>query len=151
MSRLRMLLFVTVGVCLTATGLVAQSAAPALSVKDAWVRATAAGRVQTGGFMVIENTSATPRKLVSASADVASPVELHEMKQENGMMRMSPVKDLTVPAKGVLELKPGSFHLMLFGLKTPLTAGQTINLTLVFDDGTKVPVKAEVRAPGEQW
>lgn len=151
MSRIRLALFAVLGLSLLTLDLAAQASAPALVVRDAWVRATAAGRVQTGGFMVIENTSATPRTLVSASADVASPVELHEMKQENGMMRMSPVKDLTVPAKGVLELKPGSFHLMLFGLKAPLTAGQTINITLVFDDGTKVPVKAEVRAPGGQW
>lgn len=149
MCRVRASLLSAVGICVLSVGVLAQSAAPALSVRDAWVRATPAGRQMTGAFMVIDNTSSTPRALVSVTADVASPVELHEMKQDGGMMRMSPVKQIDVPARGRVELKPGSFHLMLFGLKAPLTAGQTVNVTLVFDDGTKLPVKAEVRAPGE--
>ncbi|GMV23094.1 MAG: hypothetical protein AMXMBFR57_30430 [Acidimicrobiia bacterium] len=134
------------GLVLSGHSLLAQ--APALTVRDAWVRATMPGREMTGAFMIVENSGASPRALVAATADVASPVELHEMKREGDMMRMSPVKKIDVPARGSVELRPGSFHLMLFGLKAPLTAGQTVALTLEFDDGTKIPVKATVRAPG---
>lgn len=152
MSRSRVVLLFLLFAGLVPTGAWAQVPAPStLSVRDAWVRATMAGRQVTGGFLVIENTGAAPRALVSASADVAAPVELHEMKRDGAMMRMSPVKQIEVPAGGRVELKPGSFHLMLYGLKVPLTAGQTATLTLLFDDGTKLVVNAQVRVPGGTW
>jgi copper(I)-binding protein len=66
------------------------------------------------------------------------------------MMRMSPVKRLEVPAHGTLELKPGSFHVMLFDIKTRPAAGDSVRLTLTFDDGTTVTTDATVRKPGER-
>lgn len=121
--------------------------APALTAHDAWVREPMGGRNMTGAFVVVENSSATPRAIVSAATDAAEKVELHEMKNEGGMMKMSPVKQIAVPAHGKAELKPGSFHVMLFGVKGKPAAGDTIDLTLTFDDGTKITTKAAVRKP----
>lgn len=121
--------------------------APALTAHDAWVREPMGGRNMTGAFVVVENTSATPRAIVSAATDAADKVELHEMKNEGGMMKMSPVTKIAVPAHGKVELKPGSFHVMLFGVKGKPAAGDTIDLTLTFDDGTKLTTKAAVRKP----
>jgi len=69
------------------------------------------------------------------------------MKNEGGMMRMSPVKQIDVPAYGKVELKPGSFHVMLFGIKGKPAAGDSIDLSLTFDDGTKATTEATVRKP----
>ena len=96
-------------------------------------------------FATVENTSAAKRAIVSATTDIAEKVELHEMKISDSMMRMSPVKQIEVPAHGKAELKPGGLHIMLFGLKKSPMAGETVNLTLTLDDGTKVPVAAQVR------
>ena len=85
------------------------------------------------------------RVRVSASSDAAGKVELHEMKNVNGMMSMSPVKQIDVPAHGKTELKPGGLHIMLFDLKKRPAPGDTLALTLTFDDGTKVPVTATIR------
>ncbi len=120
---------------------------PALTAHDAWVREPMGGRNMTGVFVVVENAGATPRAIVAAATDIAEKVELHEMKNDGGMMRMSPVKQIDVPAHGKAELKPGSFHVMLFGLKGKPVAGDTVNLTLTFDDGTKLTTKAAVRKP----
>jgi periplasmic copper chaperone A len=133
------------GAFVAATPALAQT--PVLTAHDAWAREPMGGRNMTGVFVVVENAGATPRAIVSASTDAADKVELHEMKNEGGMMRMSPVKQIDVPAKGKVELKPGSFHVMLFGIKGKPAAGDTMQLTLTFDDGTKLTTPAQFRRP----
>lgn len=131
------------GLLFVAGGAEAQTAT--LTVHDAWVREPMGGRTMTGVFAVVENSGSSPRAIVAAATDAAEKVELHEMKNQGGMMRMSPVKQIEVPAHGKTELKPGSFHVMLFGVKGKPAAGDTINLTLTFDDGSTVTTTAAVR------
>lgn len=133
---------------LLATSSLAGAQTPTVTVHDAWVREPMGGRNMTGAFAIVENSGATPRAVVAASSDVSDTVELHEMKNENGMMRMSPVKQFDIPARGRLELKPGSFHVMLFDMKKKLADGDRITLTLTLDDGSKVETEAQVRKPG---
>lgn len=123
------------------------SAQSSLTVTDPWMRQPMAAAQQTGAFLVIENKTAEKRQLVSASSPVADKVELHTMSMNGGMMKMTQVKAIDVPANGKAELKPGSFHIMLFGLKTRPEDGATVDLTLTFDNGQSVPVKAVVRKP----
>ncbi len=145
--------------------------APALSVRDAWVRATVgamagadqgamgdmgshsmgaeetSGRV-TGAFMVIENGGDTPDQLVGAtvSPEIAGAVEIHETTvDENDVMRMRPVEAIGVPARGSLELKPGGYHMMLLDVQRDLNPGDTVTLTLTFASGTTLDVTATVR------
>lgn len=127
-----------------APGLGAQ--ASAVSVTNAWVREVPAGRKTTAVFLVLENSGPTERAVVSGSTVVADTLELHEMKREGGMMAMSPVQRIAVPAKGSVELRPGGLHLMLFGVRQPLAAGDTVPLRLVLDDGSRIEVRAEVRS-----
>ncbi len=148
LHRVRPALFVVqllVGVLLLTPHTHAQSSS--LSAHDAWVREPMGGRNMTGVFVVVENAGGTPRAIVSAATDAAEKVELHEMKNEGGMMRMSPVSQIPVPAHGKVELKPGSFHVMLFGIKGKPAPGDAIDLTLTFDDGSKITTKAAVRRP----
>ena len=58
---------------------------------------------------------------------------------------MQPVARLEIPAGGSVELKPGSYHIMLIGLKQDLKAGDTIEITLTFEKAGEVKVTAEVR------
>lgn len=132
---------------LAATG-VLHAQTSTVTVHDAWVREPMGSRNMTGAFAIVENTGATPRAIVAASADISDKVELHEMKNEGGMMRMSPVPRIDVPAHGRLELKPGSFHVMLFDVKKKIADGEKISLTFTFDDGSKVTTEAQVRKAG---
>ena len=134
---------VAAGICLGTSGALAQSTT--LAVHDAWVREPVGGRAMTAAFAVVENTGPVTRAIVSATADVAEKVELHEMKMVDAMMRMSPVKQIDVPAGGKVELRPGGLHLMLFGLRNTPKVGDDVRLTLTFDDGTTVAVTAAVR------
>jgi periplasmic copper chaperone A len=47
-------------------------------------------------------------------------------------------------------LKPGSYHVMLIGLKKPLKAGETIPLTLDFEKAGKVSLTVPIRAMGAE-
>ena len=116
--------------------------------RDAWVREAVGARKVTGAFLVLENSGSTVRSVVSGTADVAETLELHEMVRDGTMMKMSPVKSIEIPAGGRTELKPGGLHLMLFGLKRPLVAGDSIHVTLILDDGSSLMVTAGVRKPG---
>lgn len=68
-------------------------------------------------------------------------------KESGGMMMMSPAAKIEVPAKGKATLAPNGYHLMLFGLKSKLSDGGKVALTLKLDDGSTVPVTASVRRP----
>lgn len=118
-----------------------------LTVSDPWMRQPMAAAQQTGAFLVIENRTTEKRQLVSASSPVADKVELHTMSMDGGMMKMTQVKAIDVPANGRAELRPGSFHIMLFGLKSRPEDGASVDLTLTFDNGQTLPVKAVVRKP----
>ena len=101
----------------------ARAAGP-ISVESAWTRATAAAQSVGGGFMTIVNAGKADDRLVSASSPVAAEVQIHDMKMEEGVMRMRQLTGgLGVPAGARVELKPRSLHLMFMQLKAPLVAG----------------------------
>jgi periplasmic copper chaperone A len=55
------------------------------------------------------------------------------------------VAKVEVAAGARVEIKPGSYHLMLIGLKRTLTPGQTIDLTLRFERAGALTTRATVR------
>lgn len=105
----------------------------ALSLSGAWTRGTPAGADVGGGFVTITNNGDTADTLKSASFAGANAVEIHEMAMKDGTMIMRQLKDgLEIPAHGTVALKPGSYHMMLMGLKAPLKPGDRIEVTLSF-------------------
>ena len=61
-----------------------------------------------------------------------------------GMMTMSPVDQIEVPAGGTAVLEPGGFHIMLLDLVEPLAVGTTIELTLTFEQAGEVVLTVDV-------
>lgn len=134
-------LFIASLITLTATAW----AQTTVKVDDAWVRGTVATQKATGAFMRL--TPSANARLVSAQSPVAGVVEIHEMAMENDVMKMRQVPGLDLAAGRTLELKPGGYHVMLMDLKQPLKAGDSVPLTLVFEDDAKKRFTQEVKAP----
>lgn len=132
---------------LAAVAIFSSTAQAEVNVKDSWVRGTVAGQSATGAFM--ELNSSEDATLLGASSPVAGVVEVHEMTMENGVMKMRALPKLSLPAGKSVTLKPGSYHIMLMGLKQPLKKGETVPLTLKVEGKDRklstVEVKAEVR------
>ena len=96
-------------------------------------------------YVTLNNTGSQADALVSAASEVARVVELHEVKQESGVMKMRPVTSIPLPAGGTVELKPGGYHLMLLDLKHDLKAAEKVPVTLRFEHGGELRIEAAVR------
>lgn len=116
-----------------------------LEIVDAYARAVPPSASNSAAFMLIRNHGDEDRHLVAAESDVSNVTELHNHINDNGVMRMRQVPQITVPAKGAVELKPGSFHVMLIGLKQPLKEGDPVQVQLTFDDDSQqmIAIKAK--------
>jgi copper(I)-binding protein len=120
-----------------------------ITVEQPWSRATPMGAKTGAVYMTLNNKSGTPDRLTGASSDVADKLQIHEMKVENGVMQMREIPGgLPIPAGGSVVLKPGSYHVMLIGLKKPLTAGAKFPLTLTFEKAGNISVTVPVQAMG---
>ena len=130
---------------LVVVSLSALAADAALSIDDPYVRLIPPGTTTTGAFMTIRNAGNTDRKLIKADSPVSDKVQLHTHMNENGVMKMREVPSIDIKANSQAELKPGSYHVMLIDLTTQLKEGDSVPLTLHFDDGSSQQVAAPVR------
>ncbi len=122
-----------------------------IAVTQSWARETAPGQVNGGGFLTIKNNADQPDRLVSATSPASASVQLHTMTMDGGIMRMRELPDgIPVPAKSVVELKPGGLHIMFIGLKGSFKPGQTVRLALRFEKAGTVNVSLPVRPVGAQ-
>ena len=84
-------------------------------------------------------------QLVSANSPAANVVETHETVAENGVMKMIPMPEgYTVPAGEAVVLTPGGKHIMLIDLVNPLAPGDTVDLTVNFDNGESMELTVPV-------
>lgn len=124
-----------------------RTAADQITAADPYVRLLPPQQPNTAAFVALKNADAKDHKLVKAESSVARTVELHEHVHEGGVMKMRPVKDITLKAHDTTTLQPGGYHIMLLGLKQALRADQKVPLTLTFEDGTTLKLEAPVRKP----
>jgi hypothetical protein len=135
-----------------------------VAVQEPWVRAaiiTSGGEMDesemsegdhamgsgsnSAAYMTLVNESDTPDALIRASTDAAETVELHTVVMEDGVMMMRPVSQIDLPASGEAELRPGGLHVMLLGITDDLEEGETVDLTLTFENAGEMNISAPVR------
>ncbi len=120
-----------------------------IAIEQPWARATPAGAKTAAVYMTINNKSGAGDRLTGTSSDVADKLQIHEMKVEDGVMKMRELPGgLPIPADGSVTLQPGGYHVMLIGLKKPLTAGETFLLTLSFEKAGNISITVPVQAMG---
>ena len=119
-----------------------------IAIDKAWARATPKGADTGVGYLVVHNNGATPDTLSGGTADFAG-VEIHEMKIDNGVMKMrKPTNGLAIPAHGTVRLAPGGYHIMFTHLSKPLVKGETVKATLDFEHAGPVAVEFPVQGIG---
>jgi periplasmic copper chaperone A len=153
LTRLGGLLLATLVVASVAAA--CSSGSASIVVSDPWARASSAMASAGAAYLTIENTGSAADALIGASSPAATTVEVHETvvmgspapgaSGDSGMMGMQPVKRLEIPAGGSVELKPGSYHIMLIGLKQDLKVGDSIEITLTFEKVGEIKATASVR------
>lgn len=118
----------------------AQTKVGNLQIVKPMVRATLPGQSMSSGYLTIENKGSTADRLIAATFSKAKEVQIHEMKMDGDKMMMRQVTGLDVPANGMLELKPGGYHLMLIGLDGAIKEGEQVKINLQFEKAGKVEV-----------
>jgi copper(I)-binding protein len=142
------------------------SAAPAASAEtgaggsitaaDAWARAMAPGTTTSAVYVKLTNGTGIDDALVSVSTPATPTAEIHEVSlvsaapaessgMGGGMMGMHPIEKLPLPAGATVELKPGSFHVMLIDVPEPLKDGSTIEITLTFEKAPPITLTVPVK------
>jgi copper(I)-binding protein len=124
--------------------LFAGSAGAQVTVTEPWVRGVVESQKATGLFMKL--ASKDGGTLVAAASPLAGIVEIHEMKMDGNVMKMRAIAGLDLPAGKVVELKPGSYHVMLMDLKRPLKNGETVPVTLTIEGKDKLRQTVQVDA-----
>lgn len=116
-----------------------------LEIDHPWARMTPAGAKVGGGYLAIENDGKDADTLVSATADIAGRVEIHEMSVKDGIMTMRHLPDgLAIPAGAEVKLAPGGYHLMFMDLTQPLKEGESFKGTLTFAKAGTVNVEFKI-------
>lgn len=117
-----------------------------VAISDAFALASPGAARSGAAFMVISNAGTQDDRLVEARSDIAARVELHtHLMDSSGVARMVEVEDgFPVPAGGSHALQRGADHVMFMGLHQPLEAGQTVHVTLVFEQAGEVEVEIPV-------
>lgn len=118
-------------------------------IETPWTRATPGGARVAGGYMRLTNTGTEPDRLIGGSSEMAGRFEVHSMVMDGTVARMAPVEGgLEIPPGESVELAPGGYHVMFMDLERPLTQGETVTGTLVFERAGTIEITWEVAAMG---
>ena len=140
------LIFLTVAAC-------EEDGDPRITVTDAWAPETAKGVTSHHGdvaklhqdkaaiYFNLKNTGAGHDKLIGASTYEAGSVVL-----ANGAEEV--VESIPVRKRDEVSLEPGGLHVMLLDLRGPLTKGQWLTLTLLFEKSPEWVVRVPIMPSG---
>lgn len=121
-----------------------------LTVQQAYVQLPPPGAMMAAGYFTLNNASATDYLLVGVDVEGFGRVEVHETQLEDGMMRMRPRPELSLPSGEQVEFAPGGLHLMLMQPADDLQPGALAagQLHLRRPDGSarEVPIQLELRS-----
>lgn len=127
-----------------------------VKVSDAWARGTAPSQDAGAIYMTIKSDETDKLIKASVPTSVAGKTELHETVDTSGdqtsamggtepMMGMRPVSSIAIPAGQTVMLEPGGYHVMLLDLTGPIAEGDTIPVTLEFENAGEIKVDATAR------
>lgn len=136
----RILLALTLAVCSWLP--VAQAE---VQVEDAWVREAPPGARMLAAYLTVNNSGAEDLVLVEVQSPAFSHIMLHKSEVVDGVARMIHLDEIVIPAQGSVQLQPGGMHLMMPAPEARLSAGDRVPLVLIFADGNRLEVQADVR------
>lgn len=123
-----------------------ETVASGLDITNAYIAPPFKGRDVAAGFFTVTNNG-TDDRLVSAASPIANSVEIHTHSEVDGVMAMRQVDGVDLPNGVAVEFRPGSYHLMMFGVE--LVDGVTeAPLTLTYDSGEEMTLSVPIEGRG---
>lgn len=121
-----------------------------LKIDHPWSRELPPNAQAGGAYFVVHNLGKSADRLVGVHTPQAAKAEIHTMVQLGEVMKMQQLDSVGIPAEGEAIFAPGGNHIMLFGLKKPLVAGERFPLSLQFERAGTVQVEVQVEAGAVQ-
>lgn len=117
-----------------------------IKVDDAYARSSGKNAKAGAAFMMIVNQGEADDRLIGVQSEVAARVELHTHKIDDaGVAKMVHVEEgFVIPAGESHMLKRGGDHVMFMGLTEPFEHGETVPVTLIFEQAGEVKVEIPV-------
>jgi copper(I)-binding protein len=132
------------GILAALPGLALAGAPAGVTAQNAWVRYLLPN-LPAGAYLTLKNNGDTPAVLTGASSPACSMLMLHQSMDSSGTSMMMGVSAIPIPAHGALALTSGGYHLMCMDPK--MRVGGQVPLTLEFQDGSTLPLNAQVYGP----
>lgn len=139
-----------------------------VGIAGAWARPTPEGAKNGAVYFVVQSAADDVMTGVSVDASVAARAEMHEtmtmgsdttamgsettmamgsdttMGMGEGGMTMQPVESIPVKAGEDFVFEPGGYHVMLFDVAKPLKVGDSIAVTLSFQNAGDITIDVPV-------
>ncbi len=117
----------------------------ALHAREAWIRAAPPQAPVRAGYLLLENTTDHEIIVDAVHSEAFGAIEIHEMHDVDGVMRMRRVPHLAIQAGASASLQPGGLHLMLFRPTGPLDPGAEVEIRFLAGDEEVASARFEVR------
>jgi len=119
--------------------------AQAIQIEDPYARAASPIAKSGAAFMHIINNGDVDDRLIAVRTDAAMMPELHTHLMEDGIAKMREVEGgFEILAGETTTLERGSLHIMLMGLTRPFIHGETITLTLIFEQSGELTIEIPI-------
>jgi len=115
-----------------------------IKIHDAWVR-PGAEKMGTALYFNIENNTNEADTLYKVTSDISNKIQIHETYQEGELSGMREVNKLIVEPNSSINLKPGSYHIMVMKLKKDILKGDKAVFTLYFSKNGEIKITAGAR------
>jgi copper(I)-binding protein len=126
-------------------GATEEPAAGGITVEEAWARPPAMAGGNGAAYFLIRNDGDVADRLIAVSSPLAM-AEMHEsVMADDGTMAMNPVDGVDVPPNSTVTFERGGLHIMFMGVAEPPAAGDTVSLTLTFENAGEITIDVPVR------
>ena len=113
-----------------------------LTIGEVWAHQSA--RRDGAAYLRIGNAGKDDDALIDASTPFAKRVELRGPVPGGEVWETGRVDAIPAPARQVTDLTAMALHLRLVGLRSNLRAGESVNITLTFEQAGAITVEARV-------
>lgn len=122
-----------------------------VSLSDSYFSATFSMATSAAGYFTLTNNGSERVVVtgISVSSTIAKGASLHETIMQDDMVSMRSLHTLSLDAGQTIRFQAGAKHIMLTGLKKPLTEQMTVEVTFLFADHPAVIQAFEVRPAGQ--
>jgi periplasmic copper chaperone A len=120
----------------------------AITIHEACARASMGQTGTSAVYMTLEASGGQGDRLVAVASPDAARAELHTSIVEDGVAKMRPLAAIEIAPGEPTVLEPGGPHVMLMGLGKKLAEGDTLPLSLTFEQAGTIELQVPVKGMG---